>query len=82
MSIAKKRRHLYLLEKIRGGRPLSSREVGELAKLEGKMPKSYEQRVQESLDRKNQAILVMGQLWVGEFYASSKTVHKSLLYKY
>jgi len=57
MSIAKKRRHLYLLEKIRGGRPLSSREVGELAKLEGKTPKSYEQRVQESLDRKNQATL-------------------------
>ena len=57
MSIAKKRRHIHLLEKIRGGQTLTARDMGELAKLEGKTPKSYVQRVVESLARKNQATL-------------------------
>ena len=54
VSLAKKRRHLYLLEKIKSGRPLSSREVGELANLEGKPKKSFAELSARHLAKKNE----------------------------
>lgn len=55
VALAQKQRHLYLLQKLQSGKPLTSREVGELSKLEGKPKKSFEQVESDRLAKKNEA---------------------------
>lgn len=56
ISVANKRRHLFLLEKMKSGRPLTAREVGELRKYEQPVRKqTVADAMARDLANKNQA---------------------------